>query len=279
MTLNHLLPALNKFLEAANGVAAVRRKERVLRPLQKQLVTKLAAAFRAQGKKFVAEFEATKPLFQESLSRDDWFYLFERAVLSTELLFAEPIQVAVSAALLAGANALTDDMGEDASILSPFKLDNPRAVRYMQEHGAELVTNINRTTRDYLNTLLTDAAENGWSWSRTAQAIIARYEEFAAGAKAPKHLQSRAELIAVTELGNAYEAGNEIVAADLQAAGLEMEKAWSGPNDDITSQPCLANMAQGWIPFDEEFQSGDMRPLHHPGCRHTCLYRRKGSAT
>lgn len=277
MTPSYLLPALDRFLETATAADVIRRKERAIRPLQKKLISQLTKAFRAQGKSFVKQFEATKDIFRESLSQKDWFHLFERAALSTELLFADPIQVGVSAALLAGAGAITDDMDDEAtSLLDPFKLDNPRAVRYMREHGAELVKNINDTTRDYLNAVLTQAAENGWSWSETAQAIIERYEEFAVGTKGPKHLQSRAELIAVTELGNAYEAGNEMVAADLQDAGLKMEKAWEGPADDITSQACRANMAQGWIPFDEPFQSGDMRPLHHPGCRHAALYRRAG---
>jgi len=87
-------------------------------------------------------------------------------------------------------------------------------------------------------------------------------------------LNNRAELVAVTEVGNAYEEGSRIMANRLNLAGLQIEKRWAGPNDDRTSKNCQDNLAAGWIPLADAFPSGAQQPLDHPGCRHTALYRR-----
>lgn len=106
-----------------------------------------------------------------------------------------------------------------------------------------------------------------------AQAISDRFVEFAVG-RPQEHVESRAHLVAVTEVGDAYEHGNEIVVNDLAAAGLRMEKKWDTIGDGRVSDGCRENEQAGWIPIDEEFPSGDMRPLRFPGCRCTALYRR-----
>src|SRR5690606_6069541 len=106
-----------------------------------------------------------------------------------------------------------------------FDLKHPRAVEFMSQSGADRVTQITDTTRDYLRTLLTQAADEGWSYGKTARAIRKRYAEFSV---------TRARNIAVYELGNAYEAGNLLVARDLQDAGLTMEKQWLSVGDART---------------------------------------------
>jgi len=82
-------------------------------------------------------------------------------------------------------------------------------------------------------------------------------------------------MVAVTEIGNALEAGSAITAKELQDAGLVMEKSWLTVGDDrVCSEECELNEAQGWIPLDEPFASGHMHPLAHPACRCTALQRR-----
>jgi uncharacterized protein with gpF-like domain len=137
-----------------------------------------------------------------------------------------------------------------------------------------MVTKINDTTRDYLQTIITQATDEGWSYQRTAEAITDRYKEFAIG-KPQEHIDSRAHLIAVTETGNAYAEGNLIVAKDLQDAGITMEKAWSTVGDNKVTAECQANEDQGWIPLQDEFLSGHQRPLRFPGCRCDLLTRVK----
>ena len=85
--------------------------------------------------------------------------------------------------------------------------------------------------------------------------------------------------VIVQNCGNAYEAGNRIVAESLGGHGLDMEKSWLTAQDDrVCSDECQINEAQGWIPMQEPFASGHQQPLAHPSCRCSALYRRKPGA-
>lgn len=223
---SHLLNLLERFLEAAGQAQVVRRKEKALRPAQRKLEKALARAFRKQGAAVVAALTKVSGDFPAEEARRireaprDYLPLIDRALDETAEAFIEAIEPAVQAALLAGGEVLLD-LIDDLPDNIAFNLKNPRAVAYMRQYGARQVAAINEATRSYLQTILTEATENGWSWQRTAEAITERYQEFAAGVPGPKHIQSRAELIAVTETGNAYEAGNEMAAAHLVDA-----RAW-----------------------------------------------------
>lgn len=264
--------ALEQFQEAA----AVAQKWRVVRKEESRLEKAMTKAFRAQGRAFLKGFAAMKPLFESTALReewtdDDWLQIFDDASGDTFATFLRPIQRGVQTALMAGANNLIGKIGGDVS----FSLRNPRAVTYLEQHGAELVTGVNDTTRGYIQTLMRQAADEGWSYNRTAKALTDRYSEFAMG-KPQEHIDSRAHLIAVTEVGQAYEEGNDIVVDDLQSSGVSIEKSWSTVGDDRVSEGCQENEDDGWIDYDETHSSGDMHPLRFPGCRCTELYRRAG---
>jgi len=57
--------------------------------------------------------------------------------------------------------------------------------------------------------------------------------------------------------------------------GLMMEKKWLTVGDDLVSEECDANEAEGWILSDAVHMSGHMHPPRFPGCRCDELYRRK----
>ena len=263
---SELIAVLDTFLEAAADAG----KERRNRHIERQLERDLSAAFLTQGRRFVRAFGVTKYLFQESISPSDWLSIFINVSAGTIRLFADPLERAAAAAMLNGAGAFIAEMGAALS----FDLANPRAVAYLEQYGADLVKRIDETTRDNLQAIISQGASEGWSHSKISQAIIAKYSDFAVG-RPQAHIRSRAHLIAVTEVGNAYEQGADIVARDLQGRGVQLEKKWAGPRDDRTSNDCLGNMDEGWIDFDTAFSSGKHRPLNHPGCRHTLLTRRK----
>lgn len=284
--LRSLVPVLDRFLEAVS----VAQKWRKLGRLQGGLERAMAAAFRAQGRAFVQEFSQLRPRFDEALrqryltrrqraqlreaiTESDWFSLFDAAAQQTLTMFLSPIQETAQAALLMGAADLIAQVGVDVA----FNLRNPRAVAYLDAHGAELVTRINETTRSDIKRIVTQAVDEGWSYNRTAREITNRYQEFAVG-KPQLHIDSRAHLVAVTESGMAYEEGSAIVVRDLQDAGLQMEKSWLTVGDDRVSDGCRANQAEGWIPMSQAHQSGHMQPLRFPGCRCTELYRRAKGA-
>jgi len=45
----------------------------------------------------------------------------------------------------------------------------------------------------------------------------------------------------------------------------EFEKAWECTGDDPCDD-CLSNEDEGWIPMEEDFESGHYAPLAHPNC-------------
>jgi uncharacterized protein with gpF-like domain len=154
-----------------------------------------------------------------------------------------------------------------------FSLRNPRAIAYLREHGAELITGIDETTRATIHDILVQGRQEGWSYDKIAKAIRERFEEF--GAPTPyKHLRTRAHLVAVSETGNAYEEASFQAAMRMAGEGLAMEKMWMNVGDELVSEGCLANTAVGWIPIDQPFPSGHTRPLRYEACRCTALYRR-----
>lgn len=266
-----LIDALDRFLEAAT----VDAKARALAPIERRLERAMRGAFRLQERDFLRRFARLRGLFVEALreavSEDDWLRDWQAAISATSADMAEAVDDAARAALLAGGRQAMRELTVEGS----FELANPRAVAYLRDYGANLVAGIDDTTRQYIKTVVTEGVEQGWSYDKVAKAISDRFAEFRVG-RPQQHIASRAHMIAVTESGNAYERGNAIVAEDLAAAGLAMEKHWLITGGEIC-ELCLGNEADGWIPIDQAFSGGVMQPLQHPACRCSCLHRRKGA--
>ncbi|MCX6024011.1 MAG: hypothetical protein NTZ05_20225 [Chloroflexi bacterium] len=207
-----LLAALERFLEAA----AEDRKTRALAPIERKLKAAMAAAFRSQRREFLRRFAKPKPKLpaQTKAARprhlreavgEEWEPFFDLALHEGIDAMMATIEESAAAGVQAGiTSALTElaapeVVAEAAAKLGiSFDLKNPRAVAYLQNYGALRVASINSTTRDYLRTVITQAVDEGWSYQRTAKAITDRYREFAVGSPL-QHIESRAELIAVTE--------------------------------------------------------------------------------
>jgi hypothetical protein len=272
-----LLSALDAFLESADGVKAVRRKRRLLAPIERKLERAMQKAFRTQGRAFASRFAALKdrfPLVEVATvtppGESDWGPLFDDATLDTLKLFVEPLASGAAAALEAGAIQQIAQIGVEMS----FTLENPRAVAYLEGHALDASKTITGTTRDEIARIVTQGVKEGWSYNRTAKAITDKYAEFAVG-KPQLHIASRAHGIALYESGEAYEAGSYAVGEELAVAGLEMEHSWLTVKDGRVEPECRGNEAQGWIPLSQAFNSGHKRALAHYGCRCTCLQRRK----
>lgn len=268
---------------AMRETSSVNQKWDVLERLELRLQRMLAKAFRTQGQLFLKGFEELRPQFREgirlagearalreAITQDDWMRIFDRVTGETRDLFFDPIQYGAGVALERGAAAAIADIGIDLA----FGLKNPRAVDYLNHHGYGLISQIDAVTRGNIATIVGEGAAEGWSYDKVAREIISLYSQMAIG-KPQQHIDSRAHLIAVTEIGNAYEAGSAIVIRDLQDSGLQMEKKWLTVGDDRVSDGCRENQDEGWIPFSLAHQSGHMNPLRFPGCRCTELYRRK----
>jgi len=263
-----VLNALDIFLLEARAVD----RDAAVGGIQKKLEKALEGAFEEQGDALMSAWDMLGAVIPDEFGDDVWGPWFEHAAEATAVSFIAPILAAAGAGLEAGAKQASVDLGIGLS----FDLKNPRAVAYLEAHGAELVKGVNDTTREYIKTVVTDGVRDGKSYDQIAKEISARYEEFKVG-KPQLHIDSRAHGIAVTEAGNAYVEGNAIVARDLQDAGLTMEKSWLTVGDDRVSPECQSNQDAGWIPFDDAFPSGHAQPLAHPYCRCDLLMRRVGA--
>lgn len=264
--------ALDRFVEAT----AVNHKERVLRAPTQRLERALAFAFRVQGQRFLRAFAGLRGRFaeaalREALTPDEWWRLFEQVIGDTRDQFADPLAQAIQVSLVAGAQNAMAGIGVDVA----FGLRNPRAEAYLKDHGVGLISGINEVTKRRIGTIIEEGVREGWSYNRVARAIRQLYTQMAVG-RPQEHIESRAHLIAVTEAGNAYEAGSAIVVRDLQDGGLLMKKKWLTVGDNRVSDGCRANQREGWIPFERAHNSGHQRPLRFPGCRCTELYQRRG---
>lgn len=270
MNPSDLITPLARFLEAN---AAIRR-DRLVAKRRKGLETAVAKAFEKQGRLFLRGFGQLKGKFQESVNPADWIPYWNAAARDSKLDFNDPLQMAILDMLILGGGDLIAGLGiaadEQEELGISWNLENPRAVEYAKQHAAEQVTKINDTTRSYLNSMISQAVDEGWSYDRLSDAIGARFTEFATGGDNP-----RSRRVAVYELGDAYEAGNQLAAKELQGAGLKMEKKALTAGDDRVRPSHVDNAAAGWIDIDDEFPSGDMRFPSDPGCRCATLYRRK----
>jgi hypothetical protein len=244
-----LLRAIDRFLEAGEDAKRKRRQRQVERALEEEV----ADAFREEGKAFDEETAKGTGLTQATA----------KAVAAGRPALAGALAKGMQAALEIGAEGMA------ATLSLAFDLRDPRVARYLEEHGAELVKGIDEETRRQIKTLI----QQGGGYDAIAKRISERFAEFAVG-RPQDHIDSRAHLVAVTEVGNALEHGSWLAAQDAKQAGLPMEKAWLVTGGDICDE-CVANEAAGWIDIDEPFPSGDDAPLAHPACRCTALYRRR----
>jgi hypothetical protein len=279
-----LIPILDRFLEAQANVT----KWRALSPVSRETARAVAVVFRDQGDRLlkatdaraqearVRRFWAGQWTLREAVTPDQWETEFDQVATDTAPDLIAVIQTAAEIGLTIGAEMLIAELAAGTA----FDLKNPRAVAYLEAHGAELVKGINDTTKARMRTLLANGAREGLSYTEIANQIDAMFDGFSQTSITnfllDRQKWSRSEIVAITEVGNAYEAGNSIVVADLQAAGLVMEKKWLTVGDnDVDEVQCKPNQAQGWILVSDAFQSGHMQPLAHPLCRCTTLYRRK----
>lgn len=282
----------SEFLKEAKRLAGAQAKgirRAAMAPLVRRTEKRIAAAFTVQGRGFLARLARMRERFptaeaarlsaqlgpafvplRESLEEAEWKPLWDAAAAEGDKLLEDALVAAVKAALTAGAQfvlarAPAKRLAEGPAGLGGigWKLDNPAAEAWLAEHGAKLVKKIDEGTRNELLQIILEGTRNGRSYDDIAGEIQRRFEQFG---------DRRAALIAITEIGNAYEVGEYEAALELQRAGLTVVKWWSTVGDDQVSDLCQANEDEGELPLEQEHASGDQCPLGHPACRCTEMY-------
>jgi hypothetical protein len=135
-----------------------------------------------------------------------------------------------------------------------FDQVNELAVKFTQQHAADLVTEITESTRNMLRGTIEEGLAQNLGMNAMADAIQTAY------AFSPE----RALLIAKTEVAFANSHAALVSYQEAQADGVDVKKEWL-----VGSEPCnrcLENQAAGPIPLDKAFPSGDLATPGHPRC-------------
>lgn len=258
----------------------LRRRRDDLAPARGLIRTGLARIWNAQGSilaRLARAADAQHMLAEARALGGPWDDLLDQSARAVAERMRRLLRRADSRALVAG---FRRGLGRaQVSIEGSFDLENPRAVAFMDEHGARFVRHVGEGTRAELRALLARAAAQGWSVDVIASQIRAEFRGF--GAPRPHRITgnvTRAHVVAATETAYAYAEGNVAAGRQLQAAGLPMEKRWlPGPRteDDV----CLGNVDEGWIALSESFRAaGVPNPPAHPNCVCDVLIRVQGAA-
>lgn len=147
---------------------------------------------------------------------------------------------------------VADDMGEQvltqigiASESDWFGQVNSNAVDYAESRSAELVTDIDEATRNMLRGIIADGIEQG----KSRDDILAEIESSNAFS------ESRAQLIADTEIRMANGQGRLAGWRAARDAGVRLKKGWV--LGDNSCEECQQNADDGWIDLDENFSGTD----------------------
>lgn len=249
-----------------------RKIDRAKRPHEKRLRAIMRRMFASQRKAVEAQFlpEARLMMFavREASMPVNLARLLEAILAADEATFSSSMASVLVAAFVSAGEAQAVDLG------ASFDLSTDVIQALMAERAADRISGINATTRDIVRDILVDGAEQRRSYSDVARTLRQRFDEFRGPAR-QRHIRDRAELIAITEVGQAYVDGQLASVQGLIDAGIEMEKKWLTVGDDRVSDGCQANQGAGWIDFDETFPSGHSAPLRFPGCRCSVQMRPK----
>lgn len=260
--LTHLLPALDRLIEATSPES----KDHQVRPLENRLRRGLATMWSEQRRMVLERLPEFRHRFQEALSDDELSRLWFAVTLATEGPMAEVLDDLAPTAMRRGHQAAAAEVPASARAGISFDLQHPRAVEFLRNRGAERVTMIDSTTRDRLRTVLTQAGDEGWAYSRTVRQIRDTFTGF--GGRSPlRHIRDRAELVVVQEMALAYGEGQRVAREQIMADGTQLEKNWLTAGDSRVDADCAANGAAGWIPANDSFPTGHGQEPAHPGCR------------
>ena len=161
----------------------------------------------------------------------------------------EMVNGILSATIIAGAGATASEL--ERALRNVDMGETQRA--WIRAHGFEkLAADIDRVTVQRLKDRVGEIYVRGGSYSEMVTGIRETFEGFS---------QTRAELIATTEMNAAYNHGGLEFALNVGAK----TKRWN-PLGTNVCPVCIANESQGSIPAAGAFQSGHESPPAHPRC-------------
>lgn len=241
----------NARLAAASALAKARGDLDDERTLAGELAGRIGPVLDTARTETVAELRDPAP--EPGNDADAWLGLVGLAAFGG--LRAAVLASTPAWAVLQASYAI-DSFGLDLQAEAAREL-SARAAQWAKDRAAELVTQIDETTRAGLRAIIAQGLEEGLD----AAALADRIEADASGL----FDTARAETIARTELAFARGAGALLGYRIAGEMGIAVLKTW-----EVDGDPCLVcieNNEAGPIALDDPFPSGDLATPAHPNCQ------------
>lgn len=136
----------------------------------------------------------------------------------------------------------------------------------IENDGSDLETQLDKTTVDRAHTAM--MSMDPFTVAGAAAAMSTLFNGFADPGDGKL---SRADTVALQTVSDGYHGGGKDTATEVADAGMVVEKSWE--TQDNPCEICIANEAEGWIPYDAPHDSGDFEPGAHPNCACSEVYR------
>ncbi len=244
--------------------AAYRPDLRKQRRIERRLNRAVLKSFDEQMTYVLKEFKKVSKKAVKSTVPEDVETILGK--LPELLLYTSVIKESSAALLLGGTSRVR--RSKLAKIGINFNLSNPLAVEYIEKDKILALAKMSQTTKDELRPVLLEAIKTGQSHQELSATLSNKF----------LFSKTRAKMIAVHEIGDAYEQGNYIPMQDAQAEGYEVMKKWLTVGDSRVTPSHRQNQGDGWIPLDKTFSgTGDERApaSNNPNCRCTTLFEIK----
>lgn len=257
---------------------AVSADDKFVQRQEKRMEKKLSKIFAEQEKWLVNKLKSFSRLSKNSIQTNDLDDDVDDLLsgmpgqkpLTTTIVFYSELGISRG-----GRRSMTDYALRKFGI--SFSVKHPEAVKYLKEKRVLELSNskgtITATTKDRIKEIITDGVATGKSYQQVAQQIQQQGE---AGVFSP----ARSKMIAVNEMGHAYEEGRKIPLQDFREKYPErnVKKWWMTRNDDRVTVECNDNQSASeddGLDFDESFPSGDLEAprTSNPRCRCTMRYK------
>lgn len=151
-----------------------------------------------------------------------------------------------------------------------FDIQNPEVVNYINNfralHLSTALWSISKTTKDSVIEELRKGVTERLSYWEISKNITALSSFIFS--------KTRAKLIAVNEIGNAYEYGNYVPMYEAEQRWLTVKKYRQTVEDSRVTPECTANQTEWRVPLNHIWSSGDNQTTRddNPRCRCTSLF-------
>lgn len=196
---------------------------------------------------FNKEYKAFISILEKQDTQKGFFNDMEVLLWRLKNGVVEVLKERVQAVIKRGSEVNARKFNESFSI--NFDLPNNEATKYTQMleelHLSEKQGSIYATTKTQILEVVNEGIEQGLSYGQMADKIR-KTQPFVFS-------KARAELIAVTEIGRAYEYGNWLPMKDLETQGATVLKEWITVWDDKVRETHRQNERDGFIPLNQKF--------------------------